>query len=149
MFDLQTYIALAGLAWFLGFFPLAEIFVAVATVRAAGLDGASTLFWSILGNFTPVLLIYFGYEQLRRVGWLQRWLDKLASEKLRGRVNQYGMWFVLIMTPWVGVWAMTLAGRLLGMDGTRLLASTLVSISVHAVATLLLLEAGISAFSGA
>ena len=42
------YIALAFGAWFAGFFPLAEIYVAVPLALASGLDGVSTVFWAQL-----------------------------------------------------------------------------------------------------
>lgn len=145
--SLAEYIVKAAGVWFLGFFPLAEIYVAVPAGVAAGLDNASTVFWSVLGNYTPVLLIYFFYNQMTRHERLRGWLAGLASEKVRVRVDKYGLWVVLLGTPWTGVWIMATAGRLLGMTGPRLLTATFISVLVYAVAIVTLIAMGVDAFS--
>ena len=48
------YVARAASAWFLGFFPFVEIYVAVPTAFAFGLDPSSAVVWPVLGNVTPV-----------------------------------------------------------------------------------------------
>jgi uncharacterized membrane protein len=132
--------------WFLGFFPLAEIYIAVPAGVAAGLDNVSVLFWSVFGNFVPVLLITGLYETLTRNERLRTWLDGLLSEKAEGRINQYGIWFVLVATPFIGVWVMSVTAKFLGMDSRRYVIAAFVSILVYAVGILVLIRLGLAAF---
>lgn len=134
-------------AWFLGFFPLAEIIIAVPASMATGLDSVSVLVWTVLGNFTPVVLIVFFYDMLVRNERIAAWFDRLLSEKARGRINQYGIWFVLVATPWVGVWAMSVTVKCLGMDSKRYMIAVFVSIVVYAVGILVLIRAGLATFT--
>ncbi|NJL93240.1 MAG: small multi-drug export protein [Anaerolineae bacterium] len=140
------YLSRALSVWFLGFFPLAEIYVAVTAAVGLGLDDFSILFWAVLGNFTPVLLIVFGYDSLLRVPRLRAWLGKLSGAKTRARINRYGVWFVLLVTPWVGVWAMTVTAKVVGMQTQRLLVASLTSITFYALATLWLARTGAATF---
>lgn len=134
-------------AWFLGFFPLAEIIIAVPASMATGLDNASVLFWTVLGNFTPVVLIVVFYDLLIRNERIAAWFDRLLSEKARARINQYGIWFVLVATPWVGVWAMSVTAKVLGMESKRYMIAAFISISVYAVGILVLIRAGLATFT--
>lgn len=133
-------------AWFLGFFPLTEIVVAVPAAVATGLDSTSVLFWTIFGNFTPVVLIVALYDTLYRNERIARWFDRLLSEKARMRINRYGIWFVLLATPWTGVWAMSVTVKCLGMDSKRYMVASFVSIVAYAVTILLLIRAGLATF---
>lgn len=128
------YIGKAATAWSLGFLPWFEIYLAVPAAIALGLDYASAVFWSVLGNFTPVLLIVFGYERLLEHERLKDWLTQRRSERLERLVNRYGTWFILVITPWLGVWIVAATARALGMNRTPLLVYSFVSIAVHAVA---------------
>lgn len=142
--EMIDYAIRAAGAWFLGFFPLAEIYVAIPAAMATGLDPASVLFWSVFGNFTPLILIHFFHEQLSRSERIKRWLEKLNSPKFRQKVDRHGVWFVLIATPWTGVWAMGVTAKLLGMDGRKLLWSSLASIVVYGAVLVVMIEMGIS-----
>ncbi|RMG73204.1 MAG: hypothetical protein D6711_11340, partial [Chloroflexi bacterium] len=91
----MEYLSKALMTWFLGFFPLAEIYVAVPAGMALGLSGLSVVVWSVFGNFLPILLIHYGYESLMRIEWINRWLTWLASDKAKARMDRYGIWAVL------------------------------------------------------
>lgn len=139
------YIASAATVWFLGFFPLFEIYVAIPAGVAMGLDPASNVAWSVFGNFTPILLIHYGYGQLRRVTRVRDWLDRRSSERFRRWLDRWGVWCVLVVTPWTGVWIMAATMRSLGMDSARFLVYSLASILIYAVALVALIELGVSA----
>lgn len=145
MFTLD-YLARALGAWFVGFFPLAEIYVAIPAAIAAGLDSASVVFWSVFGNYTPVLLIHYGYEQLTRWQRVRRWLDRLYSEKLKTRIERYEIGFVLLMTPWTGVWVMAVTAKILRVRVPHFFAASFVSILVYAIVLVILINAGIDLF---
>ncbi|HUG13795.1 MAG TPA: small multi-drug export protein [Thermomicrobiales bacterium] len=138
------YIVAAATVWFLGFFPLFEIYVAIPAGVALGLDPVSNVAWAVFGNYTPILLIHFGYEQLRRVTSVRDWLDRRSSERFRGWLNRWGVWCVLFVTPWTGVWIMAATMKSLGMDSSRFLIYSFASILLYAVALVALIELGIS-----
>jgi uncharacterized membrane protein len=128
-----TYLGQAATAWFLGFFPFFEIYVAVPSALALGLDPVSAVVWPVLGNFLPVPLVLFGYRQLMRIGRLRRWLEGRTSERFERLVNRYGAPFVLFITPWIGVWLVAATAHALGMARRPLMLYALVSIAVYAV----------------
>lgn len=131
-------------AWFVGFFPLAEIYVAVPVAVAAGLDNVSVIFWTVFGNYTPVLLIHFFYKELLRFHKIRNWLERLVSPKTEARINKYGAWFILLITPWTGVWAMAVTAKVLRMNANIFLASSFVSVLIHAIVILVMINLGIT-----
>jgi uncharacterized membrane protein len=134
--------------WFTGFFPLAEIYVAVPVGIASGLDPVSVVFWSVLGNFMPVPLIHFGYEHMLRRAWLRKWLVRLNTEKVQASVTRHGYWFMLLVTPWTGVWVMAVAAKALHVRASVLFWATFKSIAVYAVAIAALIYAGLDWWTG-
>ena len=141
------YAGLALGAWFIGFFPLAEIYVAVPAAMASGLDNLSVIFWTVLGNFTPAILIAYFYRQLMQIERVRNWLSRLTSDRVRNQVDRYGTWFVLLITPWTGIWVMAMTARFMGMNNTRFMISAFISILVYAVVLVLLIQLGISTIS--
>ena len=133
MLPLLDYAARAASAWFLGFFPFFEIYVAVPAAFAFGLDPVSAVVWPVLGNVTPVFLIVFGYERLMRVERLRSWLLGRRSVRFERWIDRYGAPFVLLVTPWIGVWAVAATAQALGMQRATLVGYSLVSISVYAI----------------
>ena len=140
--SIQEYIAKAGTAWFLGFFPLAEIYVAVPAAIASGLDNVSVLVWTISGNFMPALLIIGLYDWLRGFERVDRWFDRMNSERLSDWLNRYGLWIVLIITPWIGIWATTVTARVFGMNTRLFLPAAFTSITLYATAILVSIRTG-------
>lgn len=141
------YAWLAFAAWFAGFFPLLEIVAALPIALASGLDTLSAIFWTVFGNFTPILLIDLFYTELRRSERISKWLDGLVGEKSQDRINRYGVWFILIATPIVGVWAMGVAGKLLHVNRRKLFTATFISILVYAVALAVMIQWGVNALA--
>lgn len=127
------YAARAATAWFLWFFPFFEIYVAIPAAFALGLDPVSAVVWPVLGNVAPILLIAFAYEQLMRIERVRRWLQGRRSERFEAWINHYGAPFVLLVTPWIGVWAVAATARALGMNRANLMLYSSVSITVYAI----------------
>jgi len=136
------YLSKALSVWFLGFFPLAEIYIAVPAGLALGLGAVSVIVWAVFGNFLPVVLIHYAYDQLRQIAWVDRWLSRLSSERMQARINRWGVWAVLVLTPWTGVWAMAAVAKALGMRGSVLLPAALISILVYSVGIVLVASIG-------
>lgn len=140
------YIASAATVWFLGFFPLFEIYVAIPAGVAMGMDPVSNVAWSVFGNYAPILLIHFGYEQMQRVRRIRDFIDRRSSARFRGWLDRWGVWCVLVVTPWTGVWIMAATMKSLGMDSRRFLLFSFASIVAYAVALVVLIEVGVNAF---
>ncbi len=143
----MDYLFKAASAWFVGFFPLAEIYVAIPSAIALGLDDISVIVWCTFGNFTPALLINTAYQWMMKNPRINKWFASLISEKVKSRINKWGIWFVLLGTPWTGIWVMSVTAKVLGMNTTRFLISAFISILAHAIIILIVLRAGIATFS--
>lgn len=137
------YLAKASAVWFIGFLPYFEIYVAVPAAIAMGLDYFSAVTWSVFGNYMPVILIHFFYEQMIKNERINRWFAKLTSEKFENGVNKYGFWFIFIATPWAGVWVMTITMKVFKMDDKKLLLYSFISITAYAVVIAVLISIGI------
>lgn len=135
-------------AWFLGFFPLAEIYVAVPAAMASGLDDLSVLFWTVLGNFTPVLLIHALYNGLMNVPRIRDWFARLVSERAKAHINRWGMAIVLLITPWIGIWAMAVTAKAVQMHTGRFFLTAFISILSYAVIIVLTLRFGANQIAG-
>jgi len=143
----MDYIFQAVSSWFVGFFPLAEIYVAIPYAMALGLDDISVIVWCVLGNFTPALLINTIYERLMKIPRINKWFNSLISEKVQDRMNKWGIWFVLFGTPWTGIWIMAVTAKALGMNTKRFLIPAFISILAYAIIIVIVLRAGIATFS--
>lgn len=130
--SLPEYIAAAGLAWLVGFLPLFEIYVAIPVGLAAGLDPISATVWSALGNIVPLFVVDLGYERLRRIERVDRWLAKLRRERVERILDRYGVVAVFVATPLLGVWTMALAAKGLGMASRPFLVASTISVFVYA-----------------
>ena len=140
------YLWKAASAWLTGFFPLAEIYVAVPAAVALGLDDVSVIVWTVFGNFTPALLIDAFAQRLKRIPPVARWLARLTSETVEARVNRWGTWFVLLVTPMTGIWIMAVTANALGMARMRFLVPAFFSILLYALVILGTLRAGLDVF---
>jgi len=140
------YIVKAATVWFIAFFPLTGLISAIPAGVALGLDNVSVVVWSVLGHFTPAVLIDGFYTRITRIRRINDWLQGLVSERVRERVDRWGIWFVLLATPWTTVWAMAVTVKTLGMSRERFLVCALISIAVYAVAILVLVQFGIATF---
>lgn len=145
---IAEYIAKAATVWLVGFLPVFELYVAVPTGIALGLDPVSTVLWTVLGNYAPILLIHFFYDQITRLPRVRTYIEWLRSDRFKAQVDRYGGWFVLFVTPWVGVWITAATAKLFHMDGYKMLLYMFISVVGHSIIVALLLELGIAAFRG-
>lgn len=141
------YVAKALTAWATGFFPFAEIYVAVPVALALGLDDISSIAWPALGNIAPLFLINYGYEWLQRFSVTRRLLRRITSRRALDRVKRHGPWLILLLTPWIGVWAVAAGAKLLGMPGRPLILAASVSIIAYAIVLVVAIRTGIGLLS--
>lgn len=141
--NLADYFAQSLTVFFMGFFPYAEIYLAIPAGLALGLDPVSTVAFGVMGNFAPIPFIHYSYEQLFRIPRLSRWLDCLASERVKRKVEKGGFWFYLLMTPVLGTWGMGLALKLLQIPPHRFFVPTFLSVIIAAILIALLVVLGV------
>lgn len=124
--------------WFAGLPPELPVFIVAALpigeLRAAiplgvflGLSVWAAVFWSLLGNALPILLIYaFGNTWLylveREKGFFHRLTDRVLKRTHNAFAGHYGKWgllaltiFVAIPLPLTGAWTGALAAFLFGI----------------------------------
>lgn len=140
------YIGKAAVAWLIGFAPFLEIYLAVPAALAAGLDYFSAVFWPVLGNFAPVLLISFVHDRLMRIERVNSWLTGKRSERFQKAINRYGGPGIILITPWVGIWVVAATAQALGMKRSVLLGFSLASIVLWAVVIAVLFALGIELY---
>jgi len=141
----MEYMGAALGVWFLGFVPVGELLIAVPAALAAGLDDVSAIFWTVFGNLTPLLIIHFGFEWLMRVERIRGWLTKLVNDKAKARFDKWGIYFILLATPWTGVWAMGVTAKALRIEPHRFITAACASIFFYALGFVILLRLGASA----
>ncbi|MBA2663218.1 MAG: small multi-drug export protein [Bradymonadaceae bacterium] len=146
---MTEYLAKALATWLIAFFPLAEIYVAVPSAMAMGLDPLSAVAWSVFGNYVPVFVVYVAYSQILRIPRFGPWLERRASATVRDRLDRHGFWFVVLITPWIGVWIVALVVRLFGMDARRFFLSSFISIALYAIVIAAAISLGLEALGGA
>jgi uncharacterized membrane protein len=145
--EMIEYILKASTALFMGFFPFFEILFAVPAAIAMGLDYVSAVVWSSVGNILPAVMIVAGYERLSRWPRVEAWIEARKSARFERLINEHGAWFVLIITPWIGVWAVAVTAVALGMERRQLIIYSGISITVYAVAIAALIALGVEAFT--
>ncbi|KAB8315215.1 small multi-drug export protein [Tolypothrix campylonemoides VB511288] len=128
------YISKAVLVGFIAFMPVLEIYTAVPTGITMGLDYFSTVLFSVIGSYTPVLLLNFGYERLNRIPKVQKLFAKLSSQRLKNWIDRYGIGFVVLGVPLIGVWPMTVTMKLFRMNSGLFLIYSFISIVLYSVA---------------
>ena len=146
--DVLAYLGKAATTWFIGFFPAFEIYVAVPAGLAMGLDPVSATVWSVVGNFSVVPLMIFLHDRLMRIDRLRMWIEKRSTDAWQARAERYGPWFVLIFTPILGVWIMTVVAQAAGVRRGPLMVYSLISISFFAIVIVVTIQLGLDWFVG-
>ncbi|MCC5620158.1 small multi-drug export protein [Nostoc sp. CHAB 5715] len=128
------YISKAFLVGFIAFLPVLEIYTAVPIGIGMGLDYFSTVVFSVIGNYAPVLLLNFGYERLNRIPKVQEWFAKLSSQRLKNWIDSYGIGFIVLGVPLIGVWPLTVTMKLFRMNSGLFLIYSFISVVLYSVA---------------
>lgn len=138
----------AATVWFVAFVPIFELYIAVPTGIALGLDPVSAVIWTVAGNWPPALLVHWGYERLRQVGRVGRWFEQLATGRWRRSLEAGGPLWILLLTPLAGIWAMAVTAKVAGLRARMFLLWSFVSVFGFSVVTAALVVAGVELVSG-
>lgn len=103
----------------------ASIPVAVVLYKMSAFDA---LFWSVLGNASPILLIYglghawLGYVDRHKRSVWHRWTDRVLRRTHREFKRRYDHWglvaltiFVALPLPFSGAWIASIAAFMFGI----------------------------------
>jgi uncharacterized membrane protein len=144
------YIAKALTVWWLGFLPMFEVYVAVATGLAMELDVVSAVVWGGLGNFTPIPLLLFGYGHLMQIPQFRAGLLRLkrrGGRKVERAFSRHGAWFLIPMTPILGSWAIALFAPVTGLRPRQVLLLPFISIMLCGIVTAVAIVTGVNWFT--
>ena len=127
--------------------PIGEELVSIPLGVGLGLDPALVAVVSVVFNMLPALVISVLFRRAEQgTGVLRvmlrmrpdpvrsavRWMLRRRSQRLLQALDRWGVWGVLIVTPWAGVYVTTLTLEVAGMRRGRLLASIAASLIIHA-----------------
>ena len=128
--------------------PVGEELVSIPLGVGLGLEPALVAVVSVVFNMLPAVVISALFSRAERgTGVLKimlrmrpepvrsavRWLLRRRSQRLLRALDRWGVWGVLVVTPWAGVYVTTLTLEVAGMRRGRLLVSVLASLAIHAV----------------
>ena len=127
--------------------PVGEELVSIPLGVGLGLDPVLVAVVSVVFNMLPAVVISALFRRAQRgTGVLRvmlrvrsepvrsgvRWMLRRRSQNLLRALDRWGVWGVLVVTPWAGVYVTTLTLEVAGMRRGRLLASIAASLIVHA-----------------
>ena len=114
---------------FISILPISELRGAIpVAIGVYNMDPLSALFWAVLGNIIPPILIIFFLDKVANflsrhfVVWKKffDWLFERTRKRAEEKVKKYGSWglffLVAIPLPMTGGWTGALAAFLFGID---------------------------------
>ena len=146
----MNYINAALTTWLVGFVPVLEIYVAVPVGILLKLDWASAIIWAVFGNFIPVILVTWIFDVTTKRGktnkWLVRfnnWLMRFRSQRFAKMAKKHAHWFIILVTPLFGVWALTVTANFLEIAKQHIYLYSFISIVIYAGLTALAVHMGL------
>lgn len=144
---MQEYIWLSIIAWFMGFFPLFEIYLAIPSTMALGLDMVSSIIWSGIGTFLAIPFIVYFFDYLSRFAWIKRFLLKFADSKYSEKIRNKSFLFILVATPIAGTWTIGVIGKLVDLEKKPFFIASAISIAIYGILIGVLTQLGIDFFT--
>lgn len=140
------YLIIAATTFFMGFFPMFEVYLAVPAGIGLGMDVFSSVFWGVLGNWLVIPFVSYFYFFLLKSKKIKLYFEKISRSNTSQKIQKGGFWFVLISTPLLGSWALAVAGKLVDIDKRTLYISSGMSISLYGIIVGILTSMGIDTF---
>ncbi|MBU9711611.1 small multi-drug export protein [Evansella tamaricis] len=145
--EILKYISLAATTWFAGFFPHFEIYLAVPVGLSVGLNWFDAFLWASLGNWMVIPLIDFFYDWLMKFKFMKKFSEKSLKGKWRTRLEKYGAFFIVVLTPVTGVWVIGIIAKALKFNRVQLWLYSGISVGVTGFVIAVLANMGIQLFS--
>lgn len=107
-----------------------------------GFHGWSVAAVGVVAAWSQAAVVDLGWRMLERRAWWQRWLSRRRSGWAAKRLRTEGrlFWAVLLLTPLIGSWVVMALVRLMGVPPRRIALPMVLSLSLLAVALVLLCE---------
>ena len=128
----------------ISFSPVGEEMIAIPAGVAMGLPVLISTAVAMIANFLPVPILFFFFDQGAKYPKIHRWLLKRRSEKAKRWMDKYGIAGLLILTPWIGVYAATITSELLGMRRSRICTAIATSLVFYALIIASVITSGIN-----
>lgn len=141
--DLFKYLAIAGLSAS----PWGEELLAIPGGIILGLNPGAVLILCVVANFIPVPALLFLMKKAQEVPVLQEWILKKKSDRLKSLLDKHGVWGLILLTPWMGVYAVTITCEILGMDRFRSVFAQGISLVIYGFIALGVTLAGVEGFN--
>ena len=100
--------------------PIGEEVLAIPLGITLGLSTVPVVLTALAFNFLPALLISLVFHRAEHSTGPLKWLLRLRSQRVARVLDRAGMLGVIIATPWLGVYAVTVSLEMLGMRRRRL-----------------------------
>lgn len=141
--DWIKYLTVAGLSAS----PWGEELVAIPGGILLGLNPGGVLLLCVIANFLPILVLLFLMKKAQEVPALQEWLARKKSDSIKSFMDRYGVLGLVLLTPWVGVYAVTITCELLGMSRLRSILAQGISLILYGLAALAFTLLGVEGFN--
>jgi uncharacterized membrane protein len=111
----------AATVWGLALTPFIEIAGAIPAGLALHLGALEAALWAVVGNAALVIVLIALMEPLEGLAWM-RALQRRARLPPRGQqlLARFGLPFVALLGPLIGMFVVIPAARVLGFSGIRL-----------------------------
>ncbi len=134
------------IVWFIGFLPMLGIYIAIPVGFFLKLDPVSTMVCAIVGTYLPIPLIILLFDWLNSYPRIKKFLMRFYSERFTRMANSHGMWFMLLVSPLIGAWTVSITGRLLHIDPKKIATFTLLGMILYGVVLTFLISFGLCYF---
>ncbi len=113
--------------------PVGEELIAIPAGAALGLPVFLAAAVAAAANFLPVPALFFVFDRGNKYPKLRDWLLRRRNERVQRWMDKYGIFGLFVLTPWTGVYAVTVTCELLGMKRTRISGAIAASLVFYAV----------------
>ncbi|MCX6000009.1 MAG: small multi-drug export protein [Chloroflexi bacterium] len=126
--------------------PIGEELVAIPLGVGLGLPVLPTVILAFICNLIPVAAVSALVRVAQRNRRIAGWLQKLRRERIKRILGRCGAAGVILVTPWVGVYATVATLEVLGMPRRRLYPAVAGSLALYAIVVGLLAYLGVGWF---
>ncbi len=112
--------------------PVGELLVSIPLGLSLKLSPPWVALIAVVCNFLPALVIGLVFSRAERSQGPLRWLTHFRRERVARVVGRFGLPGIVVVTPWLGVWAVTATLEAVGVSRVRILGAVLISLLLHA-----------------
>jgi uncharacterized membrane protein len=134
------------IVWLIGFLPMLGIYIAIPVGFFLKLDPLSTAVCAVFGTYLPIPIIILLFDWLNSFDHIRKILRRFYSERFVNMANNHGVWFILLVSPLIGAWTVSITGRLLHINARKLAIYTLLGMILYGILLTILIKFGLCYF---